>query len=713
MAADLENYSNDSENEPFCSGSADIRDFCDMDQFEKVMKDWATCTGLATVAVGPDGKYISECYNFTEFCRDLTRKSPKGLHSCIECDLTGSGTYLCHAGLVDFSAPITLNDGTLLGRIIGGQVLPEKPDETKFREKAREFGIEEETYLRALHKVNIRSHEEIQASADLLANVINMFVRTSYAARKNEASLTKRAGIISSLSKIYFCDYYIDIHENSFMELDAAEEMHKYIRSSGSATTLFAHVYRCFAEGEYQAGFQAFLDLSTLKKRLDNRQSAAFEFCCSNPGWCRASFIVVDRDGSGEAAHVIFAIQSIREEKEQEIRNRQILKETADEANRANHAKTDFLSRMSHDMRTPLNGIIGMTYLAGQEENSAKTADYLAKIDTSSKFLLGLINDILDMTKAESNKIELNPEPYPPREFYSYLDSVFLPLCREKNQKFITEAHPVEGCIPVLDKLRINQIVFNLLSNAVKYTPDGGTITSRVTFRRTGEGRLGMTAQVSDTGIGISSEFQKILFDPFTQERRSDTDLKRGSGLGLAIAKRMVNLMGGTITVESKIGEGTTFTVSMECDYVAEKQKNLIPGRSEVSPDLCGAHILLCEDHPLNQEIAKTLLEQKGAFVETAENGWLGVEMFARSAPRYYDAIIMDLRMPVMNGYEATAAIRALNRMDALSVPVIAMSADAFVEDVNHCLAAGMNGHIAKPVNPEQMFEELAHWIHR
>ena len=694
---------------PRAEKDIDIRDFCDMDRFEQMMKDWAESTGLATVAVGRDGAYISGCYNFTDFCQNLTRKSPEGLRRCIACDQRGAGTYLCHAGLVDFAAPITLDDGTLLGSIIGGQVLPEQPDEAKFRATARELGIDGDVYLRALRKVNIRSRAEIKASADLLANVVNLFVRTSYAARKSAASLTERASIISSLSKIYFCDYFIDLGADSYLELDATEKLNAYVEKQGRASALLARACQCFGEGEYRDSFRAFCDLSTLKSRLESRQSVSFEFCCRNPGWCRASFIAVDRGGDGLAAHVIFAVQSIRDEKEQEIKYRQRLREAAEEANRANRAKTDFLSRMSHDIRTPLNGIIGMTYLAGQEQNPPRTADCLAKIDTSSKFLLSLINDILDMTKAESNRIELHPEPYPPQEFSSYLDSVFLPLCREKNQHFVVNVHTVDGRVPVMDKLRINQVVFNLLSNAVKYTPEGGTITYRVRFRRLGgSGRLGMVAQVSDTGVGISREFQRMLFDPFTQERRSDVAANRGSGLGLAIAKRMVDLMGGTIAVESEIGKGTTFTISMECDSVPEADAAQTPQAGAGSCDLRGAHILLCEDHPLNQEIARALLEQRGALVETAENGQRGVERFARSAVRFYDAILMDLRMPVMDGYAAAAAIRALDRPDAKTVPILAMTADAFDDDVRRCLDSGMNGHIAKPIDPEQLYRSLA-----
>jgi len=691
-------------------GKLNIPDFCDMGRFERIIRDWAESTGLATVAVGSDGEYVSGCYNFTEFCHSLTRGSPEGLRRCIECDRKGVGIYLCHAGLVDFAAPITLEDGTLLGNIVGGQVLPEQPDEAQFRATARELGIDEDAYINALRKVSIRSRDQVRASADLLANVVNLFVRDSYTARENAASLTERAEIISSLSKIYFCDYYLDLERDQLLELDATDELRAFIGSRRDASGLLAESCRYFAAPEYLPGFLKFTDLSTLRSRLGERPSIAYEFICQDSGWCRATFIAVNRGEDGRLTHVIYALQHIQEEKEEELRIQQALRDAAEEANRANRAKSDFLSRMSHDIRTPLNGIIGMTYLAAREQNPPKTTDCLAKIDASSKFLLGLINDILDMTKAESEKLELHPEPYPPEEFYGYLNAVFPPLFREKRQQFVLESFPVKDRIPVMDKLRINQVVFNLLSNAVKYTPEGGTVTYRVRFRQLdGSDRLHMKAEVIDNGIGISPEFRDVLFDPFTQEGRSDVSANRGSGLGLAIAKRMVDLMGGTIQVESAVGKGSTFTV--EADFDSVPASDAVPdsqaGR-ERPEFLSGARVLLCEDHPLNQQIAKELLESQGMLVEIAGDGRLGLDRFRQSPVGFYSAILMDIRMPLMNGYEAARAIRSLERPDARTVPILAMTADAFADDVRKCADAGMNGHIPKPIDPVQLYAALA-----
>ena len=374
-------------------------------------------------------------------------------------------------------------------------------------------------------------------------------------------------------------------------------------------------------------------------------------------------------------------------------------------ARQANRAKSDFLSRMSHDMRTPLNGIIGMTYLAQDLENPSGTKACLDKINISSKFLLGLINDVLDMAKVESGKMELHPEPYDLYQFLAYVEAVIKPLCAEKGIKLVFDLQPVKTRIPVLDKLRFNQLCFNLLSNAVKYTPEGGTVTLLIHDKMVTETRFALGMEISDTGIGMSEEFQKTMFEPFTQENRDDVSQTRGTGLGLAIVKKIIDMMHGTVTVRSKQGAGSTFRINIEVDSVPRESvaKVATPGLADYA-NLAGKHILLCEDHPLNQEIAKDLLQKKGLVVETAENGQVGREKFSASAPGYYDAILMDIRMPVLDGYEAAREIRALERPDAKSVPIIAMTAEAFADSIEKAKQAGMNDYITKPVEPEELF---------
>jgi signal transduction histidine kinase/PAS domain-containing protein len=384
-------------------------------------------------------------------------------------------------------------------------------------------------------------------------------------------------------------------------------------------------------------------------------------------------------------------------------------------AEAANIAKSEFLSRMSHDIRTPLNGIIDMTYIARGQDNPPETKKCLTNIDTSSKFLLSLINDVLDMSKAESGRIELHPEPYPIAEFKEYLNAIILPLCRDRSQTFSIECRDSDNdTIPVLDKLRINQVIFNLLSNAVKYTHERGTIKCIISEERLSDEQLHLHIEISDNGIGMSDKFQKQLFDPFTQENRPECAEMRGSGLGLAITRQMVDAMGGHISVHSRLNEGSTFLVDLRCGYTAASQMNIshkLTSGSQNIADLRGRHILLCEDHPLNQEIAKTILNEKGMLVEIAGDGQAGVKAFSNSTIGYFDCILMDIHMPIMNGYETSMAIRALNRADAASVPIIAMTADAYDEDVRKCLEAGMTDHIAKPVDPARLFGVLCSHI--
>ena len=412
-----------------------------------------------------------------------------------------------------------------------------------------------------------------------------------------------------------------------------------------------------------------------------------------------------------EAGEVLVLRADVTAAYEQEQRQLRAVREALEQAERANAAKSEFLSRMSHDMRTPLNGIIGMTYLTEKLALPEEVHENLEKIYSSSKFLLGLINDVLDMSKAESGKIELRPEPYTLGEFEQYIDAVIRPLCGEKNQELFTEYCMPEGCAPLVDKLRMNQIVFNLLSNAVKYSPEGSRIWYRDRSDLLADGRIRDCIEVCDEGIGMSERFQKVLFEPFTQEHRVDSGELRGTGLGLAITKKLVDAMGGSITVRSEIGQGTTIRVELMFERAPSLPPAPAPRASAAEKaaerPLTGRRLLLCEDHPLNREIAKALLDGLGAAVLVADDGEAGVRLFENAAVNYFDCILMDVRMPVMNGYEATRAIRRLDRPDAKTVPILAMTADAFADDVQKCLDAGMNGHIAKPIDPGLMLEKI------
>lgn len=381
----------------------------------------------------------------------------------------------------------------------------------------------------------------------------------------------------------------------------------------------------------------------------------------------------------------------------------------------ANAAKGEFLSRMSHDIRTPLNAVLGFAELAQDEPDiSPQVSEYLEGIDESGKYLLGLINDVLDMSKIEASKLKLSPEPYSFEDFENSIFAIVASRAKEKGVSFIIHNEVTAGETVLLDKLRIRQVFINLLNNAVKFTPEGGEVEFRITSGQpTEDGRLPLTFTVRDTGIGMSEDFMKTkLFQSFEQENSEKNQTNTGTGLGLTIAKQLVELMDGTIECKSRQGVGTTFTVCLS-PALAEKPELAEPTTAILRGRLKGAHILLCEDNHTNAIIAERLLEKVGCIVNAVENGKLGVESFAASAPGAYSAILMDIRMPEMDGLKATRAIRALDRPDARKIPIIAMSANALSEDVRESLSAGMNAHLSKPIEPNKLYSVLAEQLER
>ena len=380
----------------------------------------------------------------------------------------------------------------------------------------------------------------------------------------------------------------------------------------------------------------------------------------------------------------------------------------------ANHAKSEFLSRMSHDMRTPLNVIMGMSNIASDNDNPQDTKECLKKIDTASEFLLGLINDVLDMEHIESGKMQIHMVPYSGEEFAQYISAVINPLCQQKNINFEYTYSGVDKFVILQDKLRINQVYFNLLSNAVKFTPEGGKISFHTDIELLNNNKVKMKSAISDTGIGMSEEFQQRMFEPFSQENQVFKPIGESTGLGLSIVKRICDMMNMEISVKSELGKGTTFYIEGEYDIAtdtdinAAKEKNM---NDEANDSLNNKTFLVCEDHPLNQEIIKRLLEKKGAIVIIADDGKRGIEAFSQSVPGNFTAILMDIRMPIMNGLEATRAIRSLGRDDAKTVPIIAMTANAYEEDIQNCIDAGMNEHLAKPIDPQKLYATLQKYV--
>lgn len=372
---------------------------------------------------------------------------------------------------------------------------------------------------------------------------------------------------------------------------------------------------------------------------------------------------------------------------------------------KANAAKTEFLSRMSHDIRTPMNAIINLTNLARRENDITVVHDYLSKMSVSSDFLLGLINDILDLNKIESGELTLHEVSMTNEDFYTSINTVIRPLMDARHINFHCDI--MAGDLPIMvDKLRFNQIFFNLLANAAKFTPTGGDVWFVLRCENIDNDMLKMRFTVRDNGIGMSEEFLQHLYEPFTQEHSQLNDKTKGTGLGLPIVKSLVEAMGGTISVKSKLGFGTEFVVTLYADIAKESEKPETQEQEKVN--LSGLHILLVEDNEINTYVGKLILEEAGCIVETASNGCAAVDIFKGSKPFSIDAILMDVRMPLMDGLEATKVIRALKRYDAATVPIIAMTADAFTEESKRTIDAGMNAHLSKPLQPELLYSTLA-----
>lgn len=382
------------------------------------------------------------------------------------------------------------------------------------------------------------------------------------------------------------------------------------------------------------------------------------------------------------------------------------------EAEGANHAKTTFLSQMSHEIRTPLNAIIGMAHLAKETETMEEKDEYIDKMHQSGHYLLGVINDILDMSRIESGRFELHSSWNNTAELItSAIDMLEMDM-KLKNIHFIRPSLTgVEHLESHVDTLRMRQVYMNLLNNAIKFTPAGGVIS--LSFRNIMKDAdfCVDVVTISDTGCGMSPEFLNKLFIPFEREENTYTRNIQGTGLGLALVKKIVTAMGGTITVESTLGEGTIFTLEIPHRYRrVDKAALKNETHKAQETDLKGKRILLVDDQALNREIALRLLTKRGVIVQEAANGEEAVELYKAHEAGYYDCILMDIRMPVMDGLEATRTIRQLPKADAVGIPILAMTANAFDDDVLETKAAGMNTHLSKPIEPKVLFASIARY---
>ena len=423
--------------------------------------------------------------------------------------------------------------------------------------------------------------------------------------------------------------------------------------------------------------------------------------------WYQSLIIPQRYDEDGRLAAVLMATRNISEEKRREHAYQEQLRRSVDEAERASQAKTQFLRQMSHDIRTPINGIRGMVEIGNNvPDDAAKQAECRQKVWEASGFLLELVNSVLDRNKLESGEIKAEEKPFDLIELVRNTQDILYGQANSSGIKMELNQPSVNHRYLVGSPLHLRQVLQNIGSNAIKYNKKNGTVY--LTTREIASDSETATFEFisRDTGIGMSEEFQKRAFEPFTQEEASARTKYQGSGLGLSICRELVEQMGGTIRLESEQGVGSTFTITLQFRIDTERQRQADAAEAE-KINVAGMKVLLVEDNELNMEVAEFLLEREGIVVTKAWNGEEAVQTFTASKPGDFDAVLMDVMMPVKDGLDATREIRALEREDAKNIPIFAMTANAFADDIAHSRAAGMNEYIAKPLDIQRLRQTL------
>ena len=444
-----------------------------------------------------------------------------------------------------------------------------------------------------------------------------------------------------------------------------------------------------------------FFDIHTMAARLHNKESMSSEFKKKTGSWFLSMVVPQSYDKNGNITSVLIANRDVTDEKMRELRQEEELREAKLKAECANKAKSSFLFNMSHDIRTPMNAIIGYAELASRHLiETEKLSRYLEKIQICGKELLSMLGNVLDLARIENNKVEMEYTVSNVHECFENCIIMFQQQAESKNQT-ISLTEKIMYPYVYMDAPHLSEICFNIISNAIKYTNTGGTITCNVVQESCKkEDWCNIIITITDNGIGMSEEFQKHMFEDFERERNSTASHIEGSGIGMGITKKLVELMDGAIEVKSKQGIGSTFTVTIPCRKASEDD-SLVKRNSNLSNKNClnGVRVLLVEDNEINTEIARELLSDEGCIVETADDGVACIDMIEKADADYYKLVLMDVQMPVMNGYDATLAIRKMKDTKKARIPIIAMTANVFAEDIQKVLSVGMNDHVAKPID--------------
>lgn len=527
---------------------------------------------------------------------------------------------------------------------------------------------------------------------------------------RNIENKRKYQNLTAATSQIYHAIYHIDLIQDRIEKLAGANQNYTPTGVVTSATAQLNDILEKMVAPSHHEIMQYFFDLTTVNDRLHGKLFISREYPSPQGIWRRATFIVQNRDTDDDVTEILYVTQIIDDYKQKELAYQQELVKAVESANQANTAKTDFLNRMSHDIRTPLNGILGMLDIAQKNETNPKALlECHEKMRTAAFHLKALVNDVLDMQRMETDRFFLEQIPFDIREI---LDNCWSMLEAQASRLDITLKKIKPGSLkyPYLigSPLHIRQIFMNLLSNAIKYNKPGGSISVHAKIIRQVHQNVIYKFIISDTGIGISPEFQKHIFEPFAQEDTGARTIYKGTGLGMAIVHRLVQEMGGTIQLKSEKNVGSTFTLILPFTIDEHQPSASAETATDTPADLTDLHILVVEDNELNLEIAVFSLEAAGLNVSTAINGLEAVRLFEKSKPYEYDIILMDIMMPVMNGLDAAKAIRGLSRPDAPTVPIIALSANAFAEDIQKSKNAGINEHLAKPLEMDKVLKVIA-----
>ena len=529
------------------------------------------------------------------------------------------------------------------------------------------------------------------------------------AKEKKEQEIELQREIIEGLGKEYFSVLAVELDKDRVLSYRESGENGKIIsdfcRKCGNRWSKIIPSYAEMMVSDNTNGeFENQLGLETLRSQ-EKDYSMTYEFKLEtgiNYHQVRVAF-VKKKDGTRMAVVGTRNIDSlIKKERMQEEK----LKKAYVAAENANKAKTEFLNNMSHDIRTPMNVILGYNHLMKSQLTESKQLDYQKKIEQSGKLLLAIINNVLDMARIESGKIKVDENYERVGEVVDEIISTFSSEAEEK-EIHLSGSMKVTHRNILCDGTKIREIYVNLVSNAMKYTPRGGNVTITVEeLPCEKEGYMKVKSEIKDTGIGMSKEYLPTLFEPFSREQNTTIGRIGGTGLGMPIVKKMVDLMGGSIEVASELGKGTVFTFTLMHKIADRKfysQKTEAAETSEMGKNLSGKHVLLAEDNDLNAEIAVTVLEETGIVIERVEDGIQCVNRVVQMSPGTYDLILMDIQMPNMDGYKATRCIRRLDDKKKAEIPIIAMTANAFAEDRKKAFDAGMNGHIAKPIDIEKL----------